>query len=223
MRKFIASTTIAASVLGGGLAGLALAPTGAGAQDTGASEDTAPELAPRESGLGNVLDGLVEDGTLTQEQRDAVESALREARSEAGPRERFGNRGRFQRNRFPGAEILQGLGLNGEAIREGISEGLTLGEIAEANGSSAEELTQALTEQANSRIDQALENGRIDTERAEELRLEIAERVDGLVNGEVQIPHRGRRGHLHERFGGERPGVLGSGTGDQAESEDLDA
>ena len=208
MRKVIASTTIAASMLGAGFGAVALGPAIAGAQDAEEAPET--EADETSSRLGEVLDGLVEDGTLTQAQRDTVEERLREAR----PERRSGHfRGAF--GRLGGAsDILEDLGLDAETIRDGIAEGLSLGEIAEANGSSAEALTDALVEQAETRLDDAVDAGRIDEERAAELREQIEERIDGVVSGEADFGRRGHRG----RFGGPR----GFGGGD-AETEDLGA
>ena len=207
MRKVIASTTIAASMLGAGFGAVALGPAIAGAQDAEEAPEVESSSAP--SRLSEVLDGLVEDGTLTQAQRDTVEERLLEAR----PERRGGHfRGGFGRL-GGGGELLEELGLDAETIREGIAEGLSLGEIADANGSSAEALTDALVEQAESRLDDAVESGRITEERADELRADIEERVDDIVSGEADFGRRGFKG----RFGGPR------GFGGEAPSEDLGA
>lgn len=181
MRKFIASTTIAASIVGGGIAGLALTPTIAGAQDS----TTEAEITESESGLSTVLGGLVTDGTLTQDQADAVESALQEAR-EAGV---IGHR-HPRAHRFLHSDVFSDLGLEPEDIRSGVADGLTLGEIADANGSSADALADALAQAMNDRLDAAVEAGRIDAEDAAERAEGIDEKADDIVNGEFP----GRRG-----------------------------
>lgn len=187
MKKLIASTTVAASLIGGGAAALTFAPAIAGAQDD--AENEAPEapeaeLEQRRSTVGEVLDGLVEDGTLTQDQRDAVESALREARPRGGHhRDGFGHhRGA---GRLLDGEALEELGLDRATVREGLADGLDLGEIAEANGSSADALIDALTDRLDERLDQAVASGRIDVETADEKRAEIADRIEDLVNGDL--------------------------------------
>lgn len=208
MRKVIASTTIAASMLGAGFGAVALGPAIAGAQDTEEAPET--ETIETSSRLADVLDGLVEDGTLTQAQRDTVEERLLEARPD-----RRGGHFRSGFGRLGGTgEILEELGLDADAIRDGIAEGLSLGEIAEANGSSAEALTDALVEQAESRIDDAVGAGRIDEDRAAEMRAQIEERIDSVVSGEAEFGRRGFKG----RFGGHR----GFGGGEAA-TEDLGA
>lgn len=179
MRKFIASTTVAASLIGGGTAAIVLAPAIAGAQES--------ETVERGAAMAEALDSLVTDGTLTQEQRDTVEERLREARAE-----RRGEFRRGPRGRFGAGQVLEELGIDREAVRDGVDAGLTLGEIADANGSSADALTDALIAAANERIDAAVENGRIDEARADELRASVDDRVSDLVDGELEF--RGRRG-----------------------------
>jgi len=181
MRKFIASTTIAASVLGGGIAGLALTPTIAGAQDSTAEA----EIAQSESGLSTVLGDLVTNGTLSQDQADAVETALVQAREDGV----IGHR-HPRVHRFFNADVFADLGIEPQDIRSGVSDGLTLGEIADANGSSADALADALAQAMNDHLDAAVEAGRIDADQAAERAEGIDEKVDEIVNGEFQ----GRRG-----------------------------
>jgi hypothetical protein len=193
MRKMIASTAAAASILGA-TAGLAFVPTIAGAQDVAPQvEETTGEA----TSMTSVLDGLVEDGTLTQVQRDAVETALSDARPDGF---RHGSRGHHRGGAGFKPEVLEELGLDAQTVREGLIAGSTLGEIAEANGSSVEALTDALIEGFEERLDAAVEAGRIDAETADEKRAEIETRVDDIVSGEAEFGRRGFGGR--GRFGG---------------------
>lgn len=200
MRKVIASTTVAASLLGAGFGAVALGPALAGAQDTETDIDadteteSETETESTRTTLADVLDDLVADGTLTQEQRDIVEERISEAKLGRG----HGHRGHGRFGRGLTSEVLEELGLDAEMIRDGLADGQTLGEIAEANGSSVEALTDALTAQAEERIADALESGRIDEDKAAELEAAIDERVEAMVNGEVDF---GRRGGFKGRFG----------------------
>jgi hypothetical protein len=203
MKKIIASTTIAASLLGGGVAAVVLAPGIAGAQEDVQESEV-------DSSLADVLDGLVTDGTLTVEQRDSVESALRQARSQFGDRDGIGSRGHGRG--FAGGQVLEELGIDRAAVQEGRADGLTLGEIADANGSSAAALTDALVAQMSERLDNALTSGRIDEATAAEKQAEIEQRVDDMVNGEFERPERGQhRGH----FGGHGSDDLGTDAADE--------
>ena len=202
MRKIIASTTIAASLIGGGATSVVMAPGIAGAQD----ETEAAEA----NGLSDVLAELVDENTLTQAQADAVQEAIEQAVEDG--RLGRGGRGGMRGHRGLGS-VLEELGIERDAVREGIEAGLTPGEIAEANGSSAAALTEALTDRMNQRLDTAVENGRLDDAEAEERRAEITERVDDIVNGEIEFR---RKGH------GPR-GLRGSWTADATPSEESGA
>lgn len=199
MRKTIASTAAAVAILAAA-GGVAFAPAIAGAQD-----DTP---AVEQATISSVLDGLVTDGTLTQDERDAVETALRDAKPKfdrrGGPGRRHGRPG--------GASILGELGIDRSNVRQGVADGLSLGEIADANDSSAQALEDALAERFNTKIDAAIEAGRIDAQTGEERRAEIETRIEDLVNGEVDVAKRGHRG-----FRGR------SGPGPDAADEDLGA
>ncbi|MFV2040195.1 MAG: hypothetical protein ACC660_08120, partial [Acidimicrobiales bacterium] len=191
-----ASTTIAAALLGCGATAIALSPTAAVAQDQ--AEPAQP------GGLSEVLGGLVADGTLTQDQADAVVEAIDQARTEG----RLGDRGDAKGRRGPrGArggpiQVLGDLGVDADTVRQGLADGLTIGEIADANGSSAAAVADALVEQMTERLEAAVENGRIDEADAAEKATRFEEKVDDIVNGEFEFG-KGRRGGRH---GGERPG-----------------
>jgi hypothetical protein len=176
MKKILATTTIAASLLGGGLF---LGPTLAGAQDGTTDTEQA-----RVSWVEEALSGLVDDGTLTDAQVDAVEDALRDGRPE-------GRRGEGPHH------VLEELGLDSEVVRDGLQSGMTLGEIAEANGLSAQDVVNSMTAAFSERLDAAVEAGRIDSETAEERKAEFAERAEAIVDGTAERPERpfGRRGH----------------------------
>ena len=75
IRRSVALTAIAASTLGGVAAGAAFfTPVIAGAQDAAAeAEQAAPERGAR---ISEALQVLVDDGTLTAAQRDAVVDAI---------------------------------------------------------------------------------------------------------------------------------------------------
>jgi polyhydroxyalkanoate synthesis regulator phasin len=204
-RKAVAGAVAAVSIGLGGLAVAALDPIGTVlAQEDPSTTTTAPattEPAPdeapdgegrhgregpwrewREGGgpLQEVLDGLVEDGTLTQEQADAVTDGLR-AKVEEWRDEHGGERG-------PG--ILRGLweeaaaviGVEPDALRDGLRDGQSLAEIAADAGIERQELVDALVAKGEELLDTAVEEGVIDEERAAEIEAELPEHVERLVD-----------------------------------------
>jgi polyhydroxyalkanoate synthesis regulator phasin len=147
----------------------ALATTGmAFALDDGEGAPAAPY-----DRLAEVLAPLVEDGTITQTQADAVAEVLADRAGEF----RGGRGAHFE-------EIAEFLGVTSEEIRDALIDGSTLGEIAEANGSSAAELITFMVEQASERLDEAVAEGRITEEEAAERLAEITERItEGVTDG----------------------------------------
>ena len=189
IKRSVAITAIAASTLGGVAAGAALfTPVIAGAQDDAAeAEQAAPERRAR---ISEALQVLVDDGTLTEAQRDAVVETLKNARPDRGEfREPLGQRG----PRVAG-EIAEILGLEGNEIREALRNGSSIAELAKAQGIESADVVDAIVARAEERLDTAVENGRIDDTQAAEMLTRTAERAEDLVNGEIEFG--GRRGRL---------------------------
>ncbi len=182
IKRSVAITAIAASTLGGVAAGAALfTPVIAGAQDDAAeAEQAAPERRAR---ISEALQVLVDDGTLTEAQREAVVETLQIALPDRGEfRERLGQRG----PRVAG-EIAEILGLEGNEIREALRNGSSIAELAEAQGIDSADIVDAIVARAEERLDTAVENGRIDDTQAAEMLTRAAERAEDLVNGEIEL------------------------------------
>ena len=189
IKRSVAITAIAASLFGGVAAGAAFfTPAIAGAQDDVVeAEQAAPERGER---ISEALQVLVDDGTLTEAQRDAVVETLQNARPDRGEfRERLGQRG----PRGAG-EIAEILGLEGSEMREALRNGSSIAELAEAQGIDSADVVDAIVARAGERLDTAVENGRIDDTQAAEMLTQAAERAEDLVNGEIEFG--GRRGRL---------------------------
>lgn len=189
IKRSVAITAIAASTFGGVVAGAAFfTPVIAGAQDDAVeAEQAAPERGER---ISEALQVLVDDGTLTEAQRDAVVETLKNARPDRGEfREPLGQRG----PRVAG-EIAEILGLEGNEIREALRNGSSIAELAEAQGIESADVVDAIVARAEERLDTAVENGRIDDTQAAEMLTRTAERAEDLVNGEIEFG--GRRGRL---------------------------
>ena len=189
IKRSVAITAIAASTLGGVAAGAAFfTPVIASAQDDAVeAEQATPGRGER---ISEALQVLVDDGTLTEAQRNAVVETLQNARPDRGEsRERLGQRG----PRGAG-EIAEMLGLDGSDIREALRNGSSIAELAEAQGIDSAGIVDAIVVRAEERLDTAVENGRIDDAQAAEMLTRAAERAEDLVNGEIEFG--GRRGRL---------------------------
>jgi hypothetical protein len=199
MRKAIAPIAITAA-LGGAFGAIAFGPSFAGAQDdsttTTVQEEPADALRAPSGRIQDALSGLVDNGTLTQEQADAVTEALRDALPKGG-------RGHHILGSFDAAADY--LGLSKEALREALQGEATLADVANGQeGKSAEALIAAMVADANTKIDEAVANGRIDEGRAAEMKGNLEERITSLVTDGVKFPRPegGLRDRIRERLEG---------------------
>lgn len=151
-------------------------------------------------GQSEVLDELVTDGTLTQEQADRVSGAFQEHREE--------RRAEHEQRRAEFEQLVADtVGLSTEEIRDRVDVGETLGEIA---GDQRAALADALVAERSAHIDEQVAEGRLTAEQAEEMKAELPERVDAMLDGEGRPM--GGPGHRHG------PGGPGEGEDGQAEA-----
>lgn len=146
--------------------------------------------------LKNRVDEAVEDGRLTQEQGEELKERIDSGEYPLlfpglGPRggfdrPLFGDRGRFGHpGVFGGLDAAATyLGLTEEELHERLRDGETLAEIAEDEGKTVAGLVDAMVAEAEERIDEAVEDGRLTEERGDSLKQELEERITDLVNGE---------------------------------------
>lgn len=158
--------TTTAMVAGLALAGLA----GVGI----ASAATANGPAGR---IGEVLASLVQKGTITQGQADAVQGAIDDAR-EKDQSEREARRA--ERQAEVDTLLESTLGLTRDEVVEKLREGRTLKEIA---GDKADELAAGAKELAQKGLDEAVADGRMTQAQADALAKELDSRVDAWLAG----------------------------------------
>ncbi len=149
--------------------------------------ESADEGEPREIGakLGEALQPLVDDGTLTQAQADAVVERLIAEMPQGRPGG-HGGMGRGERLE----KVAEVIGIDAADLRAGLRDGQTIAQIAEANGSSGQAVIDALVANATERINQAVADGKLTQETADEKLVEITERITELVNNTPELPKR---------------------------------
>ncbi|MET0458168.1 MAG: hypothetical protein ABW195_02905, partial [Ilumatobacteraceae bacterium] len=170
-----------AAALGAGV--LLAGPLSAAAQDEG------------DDWVADALSGLVTDGTLTQQQADAVDEALDAARPTPGPAahdehehggpghvgpDPAGHIGRFG-VRIGLEEAATAIGIEPDELRDDLRDGQTIAEVAEANGVETQAVIDAMVAAAKTRIDEAVTDGRIDDVVAAERLDEATERITTFV------------------------------------------
>lgn len=197
MRKQLATVGLAATLVAGGAGALALVGPGVSfAQEATEEGTTVEETADRGGRLAEALQPLLDDGTLTQAQVDAVVDTLREAmpRGGHGPGMRGG----------PGLDAAaETLGLSVEDLRTALSEGQSLADVAAANGVDVQSVVDALVAEAQAHMAEKVAEGDLTQEEADERLATVTERITAMVNGERPEgpPEGGLRDRMQERFG----------------------
>jgi ribosomal protein S20 len=200
MKKLVAAGLAAAGLAGGSVAVAALAPFGTAGAQEGASTTTSPPSSqgapapepPKRAGLlDQTLKSLVDDGTITQAQADAITSRLQDnaqkLREELGPR--LGPIGKGLGQSLD--KIAQVIGITVDDLEAQLKQGKTLAEIA---GDKKQDLITALTDAANARIDKAVADGHLSAEKAATLESQVTERITRLVEQGLPGRHGLRRG-----------------------------
>ncbi len=186
MQKRLAAVGLSVGLVAGGAAGAVLGTTGvSGAQEDPpvAESEERPSAEDRQARaaerLGEVLAPLVSDGTISQEQADAVVARL----VEAGPGERGERREGHRERRGENAEELAGLlGITAEELHDALRDGSTIAEVAEANGVDVQTVIDAMVADVTERVAAQVEAGELTQEEADERLAEATERITDRVN-----------------------------------------
>ena len=170
-----------AAALGAGV--LLAGPLTAAAQDNG------------DDWVSEALTGLVTDGTLTQQQADAVDQALDAARPtpDPGTTGKHDHGGRGRGGPGPGGrmgdfgvrvgldEAATAIGIEPAELRDALRDGQTIAEVAEANDVETQTVIDAMVAAAEARIDEAVADGRLTAEAATERLTDVTERITTFV------------------------------------------
>lgn len=140
--------------------------------------------------ITDALAGLVSDGSITQEQADEVASTL----SEAGIGQGHGPGG--LRGGPDLSAAATALGMTEDELRTALrTEGTTLADVAEQQGVPVDTLVDALVTAGEERIADAVEDGRLTQEQADERLADLEERITERVESALPAPgERGRGG-----------------------------
>lgn len=165
-KKLILATTAGVLTLGGGLAF---------AVPALADDETA---TTREDRIRDALADLVEDGSITAEQADEVASTLADV-ALGGP---GGHGGGFRPGLSAAAAALD---MTEDELREALqADDTSLADVAEAQGVEVDVLVDALVAEAQERIAQAVEDGDLTQEEADERLADLEARITERVNSD---------------------------------------
>ena len=114
--------------------------------------------------VGGIVNAQTDDATVRRcQRRDPTRQDRREARREARQESM--------------QEIADLIGVEVDALGDWLRSGGTLAEVAAENGVEPSAVIDLMVANVNERIDQAVENGRIDADEAAEQRAEAQERI----------------------------------------------
>jgi polyhydroxyalkanoate synthesis regulator phasin len=204
MNKRLVGTGLAIGLVAGAGAGLVIelagnanalsgapaavvAAVGDSTTDTAATDDGArPDPSAR---LQDVLQPLVDDGTITQAQADKVIAAVVAARPmgghDGGPMGR-GHRGPGG----PGGLIGQGLdvvattlGVTTDEVRTALQSGQSVADLAVSKGKTAQDVIDALVNEATTKINDKVTAGDMTQAQADQLIAGLTTGITAFVNG----------------------------------------
>jgi hypothetical protein len=188
--KKMAALGLAAGLVGGGAAGAVLSGSGvSGAAPTAVVQDDAPadgaERPDPGTHIAEALAPLVDAGTISQEQADAVATALQDARPEGRRGHKGGN----------GETLAAALGLTTDELREALSDGSTVADVAAAQGVDDQSVIDTLVAEAQTRLQEAVDSEKLTQEEADEKLAGLTERItDSVNNGRPERGEGGQRG-----------------------------
>jgi hypothetical protein len=193
-RKLVAGAVAGLAVAGGGAAAVAATQSESPQEDSKAVvEDAAKQLGVQPSELSNALkqalknriDEAVKAGRLTKEQGTELKERIdSEAFPLLGPGLRGGHHGPGVRLFHHGLDAAADyLGVTEAQLRQQLEDGATLADAAKKAGKSVDGLVDAVLADAEEKLNEAQQAGRITAAQKEEALENLREHVTDLVNG----------------------------------------
>ena len=209
-RRTIAVAVAALAVAGGGGAAIAASQGSSGspeaffdslAEHLGISTEELEDAA--KAAATDQVDVALEEGRITEEEAERLKERIQQGDAPFlfGPR-LFGgphhHGGAFLAMKFEAA--AEYLGLPNAQLRVRLEEGQSLAEIARAEDKSVDDLKQALVDDAKQRLDEAVEEGELTRQRANEMLERLRERIDDFVERGFEGPRPGHFGPRPDRI-----------------------
>ena len=187
MKKRFASAGLAAGLLAGGGAGLALGVTSISSAtsspsvnvvDDATGTDESADRPDRGAWLEEALQPLIADGTITQAQADAVTTALQEARPDGRPGGRGTGRGMGHGRIGHSLEAAAtALGITSDELRTALRDGQTIADVAATEGVDIQTVIDAMAAEVKTHLDEEVAAGERTQEEADAKLADAIERI----------------------------------------------
>ena len=188
MKKLIASVSIIAALGGGAFALNAVLPAGATNSSvlqaaSGAPADPSGKCEGPRAKFKDVLDGVVKDGTIDQGQEDKIIQAFKDAapakKPGMGPGGRQGPRPVVKGMVETAADAIH---IAPADLVTALQSGKSVADVANDNHVDPATVVTAIVDAGNTKIDQAVKDGKIDQSRAEKMKARLSDAATKFVN-----------------------------------------
>jgi polyhydroxyalkanoate synthesis regulator phasin len=177
-------------IIAGAAGALTLAGLGVALPALADDDDTAPSATSSEDRIRDALSGLVDDGSITQDQADEVATTLSDA-GVGGPHGPGGPAGRLALD-----TAADTLGMTEDDLRTALQEdGASLASVAEAQGVAVDDLVAALVQAARDHVAEEVQEGDLTQEEADQRLADLEARITDRVNSTDLPGPRGGHGH----------------------------
>jgi polyhydroxyalkanoate synthesis regulator phasin len=179
MKKLVGSLAIIAALGAGAFAISTVLPAGAQSSPPSTSSSAPPaKSGGRGAAVKSALDGLVQNGTINQDQENAVIQALKGALASGNGHGRF-------RHCIVGGMLkvaADKIGVQPKDLIEARRNGQSIADVANEHHVNPGDVVSAIVNAVNQRIDQAVANGRLAQDKANELKAKVPQLADRFVN-----------------------------------------
>ncbi len=132
-----------------------------------------------------IVDEKLADGQITEDQAAQARERIESGESFFGAMKQRGHMMQRHGGGFGhGADVAEFIGVTQDELRAAIEGGQSVVQVAEANGVSEQELTDHLLGEIEAKLAEAVESGRIDQAKADEVLASAADKIAECINRE---------------------------------------
>ena len=189
MKKLIATLSVITALGAGAFALNAVLPAGASntsVTQTASSDPANPsKCAGPRAKFKDVLDGLVQNNTITQDQEDKIIQAFKDAAPANGPR-KGGRGGKAMRAH----NVLEGMadaaakaiGIPTADLVNEVKSGKSVADVAREHNVDPATVVQAIVDAGTTKVDDAVTNGKLTNDQGDKIKAHLSDAATKFVN-----------------------------------------